>query len=93
MKDVLNGISALNPLGHEQRLLPMPTDLISNRNADEIDEIDGASQGVNNTRDKSHVSLSGQNVKSTRKSILYHEKMLNAKRPNLVHYILKTFKI
>jgi hypothetical protein len=60
MKDVLNGITVLNLLGSEQRLLPIPTDLIS-RNADEneIDEID-ESQGVNSTLDKSHASLSGQ---------------------------------
>ena len=53
MKDVLNGITALNLLGSEQRLLPIRTDLIS-RNADEneIDEID-ESQGVNHTLDKS----------------------------------------
>jgi len=44
-------------LGSEQRLLPMPTDVILNRNADEIDEIDGASQGVNSTLDKSHAPL------------------------------------
>ena len=69
MKDVLNGITALNLLGSEQRLLPIPTDLIS-RNADEneIDEID-ESQGVNSTLDKSHASLSGQYVKSARKNI------------------------
>ena len=60
MKDVLNGITVLNLLGSEQRLLPIPTVLIS-RNADEyeIDEID-ESQGVNSTLDKSHASLSGQ---------------------------------
>ena len=70
MKDVVNGISAFNPLGSEQRLLPIPTDLISNRNADEneIDVID-ESQGVNSTLDKSHASLSGQYVKSARKNI------------------------
>ena len=70
MKDVVNGISAFNPLGSEQRLLPIPTDLISKSNADEneIDEID-ESQGVNNTLDKSHASLSGQYVKSARKNI------------------------
>ena len=59
----------MNPLGSERRLLPMPTDVILNRNADEIDEIDGASQGVNSTLDKSHASLSGQYVKSARKNI------------------------
>jgi hypothetical protein len=70
MKDVVNGISAFNPLGSEQRLLPIPTDLISKSNADEneIDEID-ESQGVNDTLDKSHASLSGQYVKSVRKNI------------------------
>ena len=69
MKDVLNGITALNLLGSEQRLLPIPTDLIS-RNADEneIDEIDER-QGVNHTLDKSVPSLSGQYVKSVRKNI------------------------
>jgi len=69
MKDVLNGITALNLLGSEQRLLPIRTDLIS-RNADEneIDEID-ESQGVNRTLDKSLASLSGQYVKSARKNI------------------------
>ena len=69
MKDVLNGITALNLLGSDQRLLPIPTDLIS-RNADEneIDEID-ESQGVNHTLDKSVPSLSGQYVKSVRKNI------------------------
>ena len=67
---MLNGITALNLLGSEQRLLPIPTDLISKSNADEneIDEID-ESQGVNNTLDKSHASLSGQYVKSARKNI------------------------
>jgi hypothetical protein len=50
MKDVLNGITELNLLGSEQRLLPIPTDLIS-RNADEIDENDEASQGVHSTHD------------------------------------------
>ena len=57
MKDGLNGITALNLLGSEQRLLPIPTDLIS-RNADEneIDEID-ESQGANSTLDKSYESL------------------------------------
>jgi len=70
MKDVLNGITALNLLGSEQRLLPIPTDLISKSNADEneIDESD-ESQGVNHTLDKSHASLSGQYVKSARKNI------------------------
>ena len=69
MKDVLNGITSLNLLGSEQRLLPTPTYLIL-RNADEnvIDEID-ESQGVNSTLDKSHASLSGQFVKSARKNI------------------------
>ncbi len=38
MKDVLKGITALNLLGSEQRLLPIRTDLIS-RNTDE-NEID-----------------------------------------------------
>jgi len=53
---VLNGITALNLLGSEQRLLPIRTDLIS-RNADEneIDEID-ESQGVNHTLDTSQRS-------------------------------------
>jgi hypothetical protein len=70
MKDVLNGITSLNLLGSEQRLLPMTTDVVSNTNADEnqIDEID-ESQGVKNTQDKLHVSLSDQYVKSTRKNI------------------------
>ena len=70
MKDVVNGISAFNTLGSEQRLLPIPTDLISNRNADEneIDVID-ESQGVNSTLDKSHESLSGQYIKSARRNI------------------------
>ena len=69
MKDGLNGITALNLLGSEQRLLPTPTDLIL-RNADEnvIDEID-ESQGVNSTLDKSHASLSGRNIKSARRNI------------------------
>ena len=53
MKNVINGITALNLLGSEQRLLPIPTDLIS-RNADEIDENDEASQGVcHSTHEKS----------------------------------------
>ncbi len=66
---MLNGITVLNLLGSEQRLLPIRTDLIS-RNADEneIDEID-ESQGVNHTLDKSLASLSGQYVKSARKNI------------------------
>ena len=70
MNDVVNGISAFNPLGSEQRLLPIPTDLFSKRNADEneIDEID-ESQGVNSTLDKSHASLSGRNIKSARRNI------------------------
>ena len=69
MKDGLNGITALNLLGSEQRLLLTPTDLIL-RNADEnvIDEID-ESQGVNSTLDKSHASLSGQYIKSARRNI------------------------
>ena len=69
MKDGLNGITALNLLGSEQRLLPTPTDLIL-RNADEneIDEID-ESQGVNNTLDKSHASLSDRNIKFARRNI------------------------
>ncbi len=66
---MLNGITTLNLLGSEQRLLPIPTDLISrNTDENEIDEID-ESQGVNYTLDKSHVSLSGQYVKSARKNI------------------------
>jgi len=86
MKDVLNGITALNLLGSEQILLPIPTDLIS-RNADEneIDEID-ESQGVNNTLDKSHASLSGQYVKSARKNIRSLPlKNVHSNEPNTSH--------
>ena len=35
MKDELNGISVFNPLGGEQSLLPILTDLIVNRNVDD----------------------------------------------------------
>ena len=53
MKDVSNGISVFNPLGGAQSLLPIPTDLTTNRNADdEIDEID-TSQSVRSTQNKS----------------------------------------
>jgi hypothetical protein len=53
MKDVSNGISVFNPLGGAQSLLPIPTDLTTNRNADdEIDEID-TSQSVRITQNKS----------------------------------------
>jgi hypothetical protein len=78
--------SILNPLGSERRLLPMPTDVILNRNADEIDEIDGASQGVNSTLDKSHASLSGQYVKSARKNIRSLPlKNVHSNEPNTSH--------
>ena len=43
MKDVLNGISAFNPLGGTESLLPIPTDLTTRNDDDsdeEIDEID-----------------------------------------------------
>jgi hypothetical protein len=70
VKDVLNGISEFNRLGSEKRLLPISTDLISNKNTDEneIDNID-ESQGANRTLDKLHPSLSGQYIKSARKNI------------------------
>ena len=58
MKDVLNGITTFNPLGGEQSLVLILTDLIVNRNTDEIDEIDNKIHGVRITQDKSDPSLS-----------------------------------
>ena len=89
MKDVLNGISGFNPLGGAQSLLPIPTDLTTNRNADdEIDEID-SSQSVHITQNQSVLSLSRSHVKSTRKSIrslpLKNAQHSKCNTPKIIH--------